>query len=123
MTKEICMYCGNDRPTERHKSCCGEMHFQEVPDEKILEGNWTVVQRYDGEVVIEDGPYGFVATVHAACNTDENLMVAHLIASSPALYKLAQDIYYLNPDNPEIGAGKLKQLVANAKEIINRIEQ
>ena len=29
----VCTYCGNPAPDNAYQSCCGEIHFVEVPDE------------------------------------------------------------------------------------------
>jgi rubredoxin len=29
----VCAYCGERAPDNAYQSCCGEIHFEEVPDE------------------------------------------------------------------------------------------
>lgn len=31
----ICTYCGNEVNPDSHRPCCGELHFEEIPDEEV----------------------------------------------------------------------------------------
>ena len=45
---------------------------------------------------------------------------AHLISAIPEMTDLCLKLSQLNQDNPEIGAGMLKQLVADAQAILQK---
>ncbi len=58
------------------------------------------------------------ANVPATCPADAFNTIIDAKEDIHEMARLIQRVANLNPDNPEIGAGMLKQLVADARKII-----